>query len=377
MAYLDSAATTRPLSEALDRFNEVSKEHYGNPSSRHAAGFSSSRILEDARSSILMDLKVDKTHGLLFTSGASEANSLAIKGTAFRYKNRGKRIITSAVEHPSVLNAFRQLGEQFGFEVVELPVEPSGKVNPSVLAEAMNKDTILVSIMAVNNETGSVNDLPSLIKEVKKYPKALFHSDVTQAIGKVDIPFQDIDMLSFSAHKFGGLKGNGALIYRKSIQFLPIISGGDQENGYRAGTVDVAGASAMAVALRKTMQEKPVMVEKAKGMYAFLRIELSQIEEIEFNSPPDGSPFVLSVSLKEHKASVIVEALSQKGYYVSSVSACSSKGEPISYVVMAMGLGKERAANTLRISLCRDNRDEELQRFIDTLKSILKEVRPR
>ncbi len=377
MVYLDYAATTRPFPEALDRYVQINRSFFGNPSSLHAEGFSAARELEGARASILSLLKVNKTHGLIFTSGATEANALAIKGTAFRYQNRGKRIITTAVEHPSVLNAFRQLGEAFGFEVVILPVLGDGTLDLSALEEAMSKDTILVSAMAVNNETGSVNDLPSILRIVRKYPKALFHSDVTQAIGKLDLPYADIDLISFSAHKFGGMKGNGALVYKKSIQFLPLLSGGEQEAGYRGGTVDVAGAVAMEVALKKTLSEFKVSLEKAKALNALLRNELSSIEEAAFNSPLSASPYVLNFSLLLHKASVIVEALSEKGYCVSSVSACSSKGEPASYVIEAMGLGAIRSSNTVRISIGHATQESDVLGFVETLKSILREVRPR
>lgn len=377
MVYLDYAATTRPFPEALDRYVQISRSFFGNPSSLHAEGFSAARELEGARASILSLLKVNKTHGLIFTSGATEANALAIKGTAFRYQNRGKRIITTAVEHPSVLNAFRQLGEAFGFEVVILPVLGDGTLDLNALEEAMSKDTILVSAMAVNNETGSVNDLSSILRIVRKYPKALFHSDVTQAIGKLDLPYEDIDMISFSAHKFGGMKGNGALVYKKSIQFLPLLSGGEQEAGYRGGTVDVAGAAAMEVALKKTLSESKASLEKAKTLNALLRNELSSIEEVAFNSPLSASPYVLNFSLLLHKASVIVEALSEKGYCVSSVSACSSKGEPASYVVEAMGLGAIRSSNTVRVSIGQTTQENDVLDFVETLKSILREVRPR
>ena len=377
MVYLDYAATTRPFPEALDRYVQINRSFFGHPSSLHAEGFSAARELEGARASILSLLKVNKTHGLIFTSGATEANALAIKGTAFRYQNRGKRIITTAVEHPSVLNAFRQLGEAFGFDVVILPVLGDGTLDLSALEEAMSKDTILVSAMAVNNETGSVNDLPSILKIVRKYPKALFHSDVTQAIGKLDLPYADIDLISFSAHKFGGMKGNGALVYKKSIQFLPLLSGGEQEAGYRGGTVDVAGAAAMEVALKKTLSESKASLEKAKTLNALLRNELSSIEEVAFNSPLSASPYVLNFSLLLHKASVIVEALSEKGYCVSSVSACSSKGEPASYVVEAMGLGAIRSSNTVRVSIGQATQESDVLGFVETLKSILREVRPR
>ena len=377
MVYLDFAATTPPFSEAIQAFEDICLHHFGNPSSRHAMGFDSSRILEQSRNDILSCFGLAKSHRLIFTSGASEANSLAIKGLALRYKNRGKRIITTSVEHPSVLNSFRQLGEEFGFEAVELPVNGEGKVEPSALEEAMDKNVILVSIMAVNNETGSINDIPSLLKVVRKFPKALFHSDLTQAIGKVDIPMEDIDLFTFSAHKFGGLKGNGGLIFKKHLSFLPLVSGGQQEYLLRAGTVDVAGAYAMAVALKKTLEEQANIRARCKEIVSYAKSLLSRIEEISFNSPDDASPFVLNFSLARHKASVVVEALSEKQICVSSVSACSSKGEPVSHVLLAMGKGNIAAANSIRLSFGFSSNKGDVDAFFTEFTRILEEVNPR
>ena len=377
MIYLDCAATTPPFSEAIKAFEEVSLNSFGNPSSLHTAGFAASKILENSRNSILNCLNVAKSHRLIFTSGASEANSLAIKGAALHYKNRGKRIITSAVEHPSVLKAFEQLGQEFGFEVIELPVNAEGKVEPEALENAMNKETILVSIMAVNNETGSINDLPALLKVVRKFPKALFHSDLTQAIGKVDLPLSDLDMFSFSAHKFGGLKGNGALIYKSHLSFLSLISGGHQEAGLRGGTVDVAGASAMSVALSKTYSLRKEEIARVQELNTYLKQQISEIDEASINSPSDASPFVLNFSLLRHKASVVVEALSEKGICVSSVSACNSKGEPASYVLLAMGKTMDEAKNSIRVSFGINSNKGDVDAFIDALKVILEEVNPR
>lgn len=377
MIYLDCAATTPPFSEAIKAFEEVSLNCFGNPSSLHTVGFAASKVLENARNSILNCLGVSKSHRLIFTSGASEANSLAIKGAAFHYKNRGKRIITSAVEHPSVLKAFEQLGQEFGFEVIELPVNAEGKVEPETLENAMNKETILVSIMAVNNETGSINDLPALLKVVRKFPKALFHSDLTQAIGKVDLPLGDLDMFSFSAHKFGGLKGNGTLIYKSHLSFLPLISGGHQEAGLRGGTVDVAGANAMSAALSKTYSLRKEEIARVQELNAYLKQQLSEIDEASINSPSDASPFVLNFSLLRHKASVVVEALSEKGICVSSVSACNSKGEPASYVLLAMGKTMDEAKNSIRVSFGINSNKGDVDAFITELKVVLEEVNPR
>lgn len=370
MIYFDNAATTRPSLAVLECFEKENEQCFANPSSRHAYGREAYRKLEDARLSILKSLSLSNDYRVLFTSGASESNNLAIKGIAKEYLRRGKRIITTQVEHPSVLEAFRSL-EKEGFEVIYLPTKEDGTVDPETLKENMNKETILVSIMATNNETGSNNDILALSKIVHSFPKAFFHVDVTQAIGKRDLPYSSIDLFSFSGHKIHGLKGTGALILKKNITLLRQIDGGDQEYFFRAGTDNLPGDEALAVALEEATKNLQDNIAHAKEISSFLREELEKNDEILMNSPLEGSPFILNFSLKRKKASVVTEALSHEGIYVSSVSACNSKGEPISYVLEAMGFSKERAMNSIRLSFSRENTLEEAKTFLNTLQNIL------
>lgn len=370
MIYFDNAATTRPSLALLECFEKENEECFANPSSRHAYGREASRKLEDARSSILKSLRLSSDYRVLFTSGASESNNLAIKGVAKQYLRRGKRIITTQVEHPSVLETFRAL-EKEGFEVIYLPVKEDGTVDPDVLAKNMNKDTTLVSIMATNNETGSNNDILVLSKIVHSFPKAFFHVDVTQAIGKRELPYSSIDLFSFSGHKIHGLKGTGALILKKNITLLRQIDGGDQEYFFRAGTDNLPGDESLAIAIDEVSKNLQKNIAHAKEISSFLRSELEKNEEIQMNSPLDGSPFILNFSLKTKKASVITEALSHEGIYVSSVSACNSKGEPISYVLEAMGFSKDRAMNSIRLSFSEENTLEEAKTFLSTFQNIL------
>lgn len=370
MIYFDNAATTRPSLAVLECFEKENEQCFANPSSRHAYGREAYRKLENARLSILKSLSLSNDYRVLFTSGASESNNLAIKGIAKEYLRRGKRIITTQVEHPSVLEAFRSL-EKEGFEVIYLPTKEDGTVDPETLKENMNKETILVSIMATNNETGSNNDILALSKIVHSFPKAFFHVDVTQAIGKRDLPYSSIDLFSFSGHKIHGLKGTGALILKKNITLLRQIDGGDQEYFFRAGTDNLPGDEALAVALEETTKNLQDNIAHAKEISSFLREGLEKNDEILMNSPLDGSPFILNFSLKRKKASVVTEALSREGIYVSSVSACNSKGEPISYVLEAMGFSKERAMNSIRLSFSRENTLEEAKTFLNTLQNIL------
>lgn len=370
MIYFDNAATTRPSLAVLECFEKENEQCFANPSSRHAYGREAYRKLENARLSILKSLSLSNDYRVLFTSGASESNNLAIKGIAKEYLRRGKRIITTQVEHPSVLEAFRSL-EKEGFEVIYLPTKEDGTVDPETLKENMNKETILVSIMATNNETGSNNDILALSKIVHTFPKAFFHVDVTQAIGKRDLPYSSIDLFSFSGHKIHGLKGTGALVLKKNITLLRQIDGGDQEYFFRAGTDNLPGDETLAVALEEATKNLQDNIAHAKEISSFLREELEKNDEILMNSPLEGSPFILNFSLKRKKASVVTEALSHEGIYVSSVSACNSKGEPISYVLEAMGFSKERAMNSIRLSFSRENTLEEAKTFLNTLQNIL------
>ena len=376
MIYFDNAATGRPLKEATSLFLKVNEEVFANPSSHHRFGYQAKRILEQARADVLSSLGLSKTHECIFLSGASEANSMAIKSVALRYQNRGKRILTSSVEHPSVTNSFLQLRDSFGFETTFLEVNEEGFVPVSALEKELGKDVILVSLMQVNNETGAVFPIEECGEILRKYPKALFHVDATQGIGKVPCSFCNVDLISFSAHKFGGLKGSGCLLFRKNLQFLPLISGGEQEYGYRSGTVSPALAASLAEALKISLAREEEARKHVSRLCSILEEGLSEIEEVEINSPAGHSPFLCNFSLRKHKASVVVEALSEKGIYVSSVSACSSKGEPVSKVLLAMGKGERLSANSIRVSFSLENKEEEVFAFLSELKNILKEIKP-
>lgn len=378
MIYFDNAATTKPYPEVVDSFRKVSLELFGNSESNHAIGLSASRALEDARFSILKVLNVEKTHSLIFTSGATEANNLALKGTAIHYKNRGKRILVSSTEHPSVYKPLEELADLFGFEVIKLPVDSLGRVKVESLSSYLDNQTILVSVMAVNNEIGSQNDITAIASIVHKFPKCFFHVDATQALGKVDLPYEKVDLLSFSSHKFGGLKGTGGLLYKKTMQFEPLLAGGEQENGFRAGTTNVAGDVSTAKALEISLSNRFKNYQNVKEIYEYLRgYFLSDATQYHVHSDEVSekqTPYVLNVGLLKKKASVIVEALSNHGIYVSSVSACSSKEAHASNTLLACGYSLEEASNSIRISFSSANTLLEAKEFVLTLKEIMKEV---
>ena len=369
--YLDNAATTKVDDEVVALFVESEKENFGNPNSIHALGIKNAKNLQIARDSILDSFKTKK-HKVIFTSSSTEANNLAIKGYCLNYQNRGKHIITTNIEHPSVLECFKQLKDKFGFEVTILPVNSKGIVTAEQVKEVMRKDTILVSIMALNNEIGSINPIKEIAEVVHQFPKANLHVDTTQAIGKLNLDYSSIDMFVVSAHKIHGLKGSGALIYKSSLSFLPLLSGGGQEEGFRSSTVSVSNAKAIALAIKLALKEdnKPIYELRDKLIEG-----LKQIPRIELNSDEDCSPYIVNFSLLEKKASVVVEDLSNKGIYISSVSACNSKKEASSYVVEALGKSEKLAKNTLRVSFSKDNTLEDVETFLVELKKTLESIR--
>lgn len=366
--YLDNAATTIPNKEVVALYNDIEINHFANSGSIHKLGVDSLTLLNKARESLLNSFGA-KDYKVYFTSSATEANNLAIKGVARKYSSRGKHLITTNVEHPSVLQCFKQL-EKEGFEVTYLEVNSDGVIEPKVLEDEIRNDTILVSIMSTNNEIGSINPIKELSKVTHKFPKVIFHVDVTQDVGKTKLDYTDADMFSFSGHKVHGLKGSGALIAKSTIVFEPVISGGSQEGGMRSGTVSVALACALAKAVKNSFPLKNIREKQH-----FLLENLRKIPGISLNSTEKCSPYIVNFSLTEKKAAVVVEALSNKGVYVSSVSACHSKGEQFSYVVKALGKDDRLARNTIRVSLSNETTFEDLEMFIKELKNILETIK--
>jgi len=372
--YFDNAATTKPNREVVLLHNRLVEDVFANPNSIHHLGIEASKYLTKARESIFGSFKL-KGYKVIFTSSSTEANNLAIKGYCLNYQNRGKHIITTNVEHPSVLECFEQLKNNFGFEVTILNVNNMGVIDISDLEKAMKKDTMLVSVMAVNNEIGSINNIDEISNVVHKYPKANLHVDTTQAVGKVKLNYSSIDMFVVSSHKIHGFKGSGALICKSNLSFLPLISGGGQEDGLRSGTSAVDMDVTLAKAISLEMNDFNKNYENIKVLQGYLLEKLAKIENIELNSNELCSPYIVNFSLLNKKAAVMVEALSQEGIYVSSVSACHSKKEAISYVVKALGKSDELAHNTIRISLDPSNTKEEIDTFIEVFEKLMRTLR--
>ena len=372
--YLDNASTSKVNPEVLESYNQITLKYFANASSIHKLGQESNRLLEKSREQILKLFNLSH-HEVIFTSGATEANNLAIKGYAFANKGRGNHIITSATEHPSVLNTVKQL-ENYGFEITILPVNKNGVVEVNSLKEAIKDNTILVSIMSVNNETGAINPIKEIAELLKSYPKIAFQVDMTQAIGKVDIPLENIDMFSFAGHKIHGLLGSGALIKEKKIILEPQNNGGGQENNLRSGTNTVALSASLAKALRLALNKQKENYQKVSNLRDYLINYLKDNPDLySLNSFSLDNPYIVNFSTLNHKASVIVEALSNKGIMVSSLSACHSKNEDYSYVVYAMNQDMKLAHNTIRVSFSNENNVDDVNALIRALKIITKEIK--
>ena len=372
--YLDNAATTKVDPEVLNSYNQITLKYFANPSSIHSLGQESSRLLDKSREQILNVLKLTH-HEVIFTSGATEANNLAIKGYCFANRNRGNHIITSATEHPSVLNTVLEM-QDFGFEVTVLPVNNKGQIEVNSLKAAIRDDTILVSLMMVNNEVGAINPIKEVGEYLKKFPKIAFHVDMVQAIGKIPLNFENIDMFSIAGHKIHGLLGSGLLIKEKKIILKAVNQGGGQENNLRSGTNTLALSATLAKALRLAIESEATNYKKVKVLSEKLLAYLKDNQDkYLINSYNEDNPYIVNFSLLHHKASVVVEALSNRGIMVSSLSACHAKNEDYSKVVYAMYQGLNLAHNTIRVSFDKDNTIEEVETLITNLEEILKEIK--
>lgn len=372
----DNAATTL-IDETIEKeYRALLNEHFYNPSSPHRGGYEVKRKIDASRDAILKNLNLSKNdYKVVFTSGATEANNLAILGVARRYKNRGKHLITTSIEHPSVLRVFYYLRDEEGFRLSILEPDQNGIVSLEKLMAAIDDETILVSIMATNNEVGSLNDVEGMTQIIRKYPKCFFHVDVAQAIAHRKLNYNLFDLFSFSAHKINGLKGSGALIMKSKISLAPMIFGGEQEFGMRSGTEDAEKDIVLSSTIRLAIDKLNSKYAMIKTMHDHLYDSLVKLEDdIIMNSPRDGSPFIVNFSLKNKRASVLVEALSNAGIYVSTSSACSAKLAKESYVIKAMFADERRAKNSIRISLGYDNTMDEIDTFLNTLEKILKEI---
>ena len=368
--YLDYAATTPINHEVLESYYKLLKDCYGNSDSIHESGTKAATYLKRARKQIA-DLLNCKETEIVFTSGSTESNNLAIKGVAFAYSNRGKHIITSKIEHPSVMDSCKQLEEFFGFEVTYLDVDECGKINLQQLKDNLRKDTILVSIMAVNNEMGSIQDIKEISKIIKENSAALYHIDATQAMCKEKLDFSCADLYNFSSHKFYGLKGSSVLVKKEKVRLMPILSGGQQESGVRGGTVNWVSHVMLAKSLRLGMESFEEHYNCVKDLKKYLIGKLMCIDGMIVNSPKDSTPYILNIYFRNKRGEVIMNALSNQGIYISTKSACSSRSKDYSTSIYEITKDANVSKNSLRISLSHLTTKEELDVFVNALKSIV------
>lgn len=369
--FFDNSATTSTDPEVMHSMREVMLKYDGNSSSLHKIGLRAEKMMTKSKTEIGKYLNVSADE-VLFTSGGTESNNLALKGVAFGYQQRGRHIITSQVEHSSVYEACLALERDFNFEVTYLPVDVSGRVNPEDVQNAIRKDTILVSIMHVNNEIGTIQPIQEIGQIVAQYPKILFHVDDVQGIGKVPLAIRGshIDLLSIAGHKIHAPKGTGCLIVKKGVQLYPLFHGGLQQEGTRPGTENVAGAVALAKAVRLIKSDEARHISHLCQLKQRLIDHLHQLEHVHIHSALDSdlfAPHIVNVSFMGVKAEVFLHALEEKGIYVSTRSACSSRANEPSRVLQQMGLNHEQMDTAIRISFSIHNTLEEVDYFYEVV----------
>lgn len=361
MVYLDYSATTPVNSEVLDSFNKVCNIYPGNPNSLHKLGIDSKIMIDKATSQIanIMGVKEDE---IIYTSGSSESNNLAIKGICLMYQNRGKHIITTDLEHSSIYGPIDYL-ITLGFEVSYVKLNDEGKVDLEHLKSLMRDDTILVTINSVNSELGIEQPVNEIGKILKNYPKCYFHVDATQTVGKTKINCENIDLVSFSAHKFFGLKGIGVLIKKEKIEIESLIHGGKSTTKYRSGTPALPLIVSLAKALRLATEELDKDVVYVKELNLFLRESLKKYDKLYINSPETAIPHILNISVVGVKPETLLHALEEDEIYISTQSACSSSHSE-SRAVYAVTKDEARASSSIRISLSKLTTKEEINQFL-------------
>lgn len=373
-AYFDNSATTPVYPEVRDLMVKIMEEDYGNPSSLHMKGVTAARYIKDARESLAGEMKVMPKE-IVFTSGGTESNNMALIGGALANRRAGNKIITTSVEHASVGSPMEFLAGM-GFDVVRIGVDSSGQIDMDQLMSEVDDDTIIVSVMYVNNEIGTVMpiaDIARLIKE--KNPNVLFHVDAIQAFGKYRIypKRMGIDMMSISGHKFHGPKGVGALFIRDRVKVKPIIYGGGQQSGMRSGTENVPGIAGMALAAEITYNGLEEKMKHLRQIKEHLISELTQIDDVYSNS--GGAPHIASITFKGVRSEVMLHALEEREVYVSSGSACSSNKQHASGTLKAIGLPQDKLESTLRFSFSPENTMEQVDYAVECCRQLLPVLR--
>jgi len=376
--YLDYAATTPLDPRVLEAMMPYMTEHFGNPNSIHSFGREARRAIDEAREKIAQLLNCQPSE-IVFTSGGTESDNLALRGVAEAYRHKGNHIVTTAIEHHAVLRTCKAL-EDMGFFVTYLPVDEHGLVSPEQVAEAVNERTILVSIMHANNEIGTIEPIAEIVRAVKeKRPDTIVHTDAVQTVGHIPVDIQElgVDLLSFSAHKFYGPKGIGGLFVRKGVRLVPQITGGGQERNRRSGTENVAAIVGMAKALELAVEEMPTELPRLQALRdELITGVLSRIPETRLNGHPTlRLPHNANFSFRGIEGEALLPQLDLNGIAASSGSACSSGSLEPSHVLLALGLDYELAIGSLRITLGRFTTREHILRLLDLLPKVVEKLR--
>ncbi|NLQ67053.1 cysteine desulfurase [Streptococcus mutans] len=377
MIYFDNSATTLPYPKAIKTYEEVATKIFGNPSSLHQLGSQSSRILQASRQQIA-ELLGKRTDEVFFTSGGTEGDNWVIKGLAFEKQRYGKHIIVSDIEHPAVKESAKWLQTQ-GFEVDFAPVDKKGFVKVDVLAKLLRPDTILVSIMAVNNEIGSVQPIKAISKLLADKVSISFHVDAVQAIGKIatdDYLTDRVDFATFSGHKFHSVRGVGFIYKKAGKKISPLLNGGGQEAGFRSTTENVAGIAAMAKALRIVLDKAKIGQKQLLAMKRILFDSLSHYDDvILFSEMEYFAPNILTFGIKGVRGEVLVHAFEEHDIYISTTSACSSKAGKPAGTLISMGISSKLAQTAVRLSLDEDNDMSQVEQFLTIFKQIYEKTK--
>lgn len=376
--YLDNSATTKCFDEVAQLISKIMTQDYGNPSSMHNKGVESEHYLRHAREVIAKNLKVNEKE-ILFTSGGTESDNLALIGTAFANCRAGRHLITTQIEHPAILQTMQYLEKQ-GFEVTYLPVDENGRVRLEDLEKALRKDTILVSVMHTNNEIGSLQPIAEIGDMIKKFDKSIvFHVDAVQGYGKFRIypKRMNIDLLSVSAHKIHGPKGVGFLYINEKIKIHPIIFGGGQQKGMRSGTENVPGIAGMSLAIEKVYDTLDEDIERIYELKDYFVKGVAGIPDVKVNGlfGKDSAPHVVSLSVRGVRSEVLLHALEEKGIYVSAGSACASNKPSVSATLKAIGVDKDLLDSTIRFSFSTFTTKEEIDYTLQNLYDIIPMLR--
>lgn len=377
MIYFDNSATTKPYPEALATYTEVATRIWGNPSSLHNLGSQATRILEASRKQIA-ELIGKKADEIYFTSGGTEGDNWILKGVAFEKAPYGKHIIVSDIEHPAIKESAAWLKTQ-GFEVDYAPVDARGFVKVDALANLLRPDTTLVSIMAVNNEIGSIQPIHEIAALLEDRPTISFHVDAVQALAKVATEVylpERVDFATFSSHKFHGLRGVGFVYIKEGKKITPLLTGGGQEKEMRSTTENVAGIAATAKALRLAMENQEAFASKTQQMKEVIRKELANYPDVTIFSGEDHfAPHILTFGIKGVRGEVVVHAFEEFDIYISTTSACSSKAGKPAGTLIAMGVDKSIAQTAVRLSLDLENDMSQVEQFLTKFKLIYEQTR--